>query len=80
MKALRAIGCCVYVVGLPLDLLVSYRRPGAARADTLLLEVKDADGRLTKTQIDFLSQWIGETHIVRSPAEAVAAVLGKAMR
>ena len=76
VKALRAVGCCVYVVGLPLDLLVSYRRPGSKETRTLLIEVKDADGRLTATQRDFMASWIGEHHVVRSPSEAVAAVLG----
>lgn len=76
VKALRAIGCCVYVVGLPLDLLVSYRRPGEHATSTLLIEVKEVNGRLTKTQEDFIGSWIGEVHVVRGPIEAVAAVLG----
>ena len=77
VKALRAIGCCVYVLKLPLDLLVAVRRPGEAKTTTMLVEVKDADGRLNKTQTDFIDAWIGEVHVVYSPSEAVAAVLGK---
>ena len=80
VKALRAIGCCVYVVGLPLDLLVSYRRPGCKDTRTLLLECKDSDGRLTRTQSEFMASWIGEYHVVRSPSEAVTAVLGDSMK
>lgn len=76
VKALRAIGCCVYVLKLPLDLLVSYRRPGVKETRTLLIEVKDADGRLNDNQRAFMDSWIGEVHTVRSPREAVAAVLG----
>jgi hypothetical protein len=80
VKALRAIGCCVYVLKLPLDLLVSVRRPGEHRTTTMLVECKDADGSLNQTQRDFISSWIGEVHIVKSPSEAVAAVLGQAMQ
>ena len=80
VKALRAIGCCVYVSKLPLDLIVSYRRPGVKEPVTMLLEVKDADGRLNQTQKDFIDSWIGEVHVEHSPSEAIAAVLGDAMK
>lgn len=72
VKALRAIGASVYVIKLPLDLLVWHRNR------YLLVEVKDADGRLTKTQQAFLDSWPGEVAIVRGPLEAVAAVIGDA--
>ena len=74
MKALRAIGCSVYYCKLPLDLLVCHRK------ETLLVEVKTDTGRLTQVQQDFLESWPGRVEIVRSPSEAVAAVLGEAMR
>ena len=74
MKALRAIGCSVYYCKLPLDLLVCHRK------ETLLVEVKTDTGRLTQVQEAFLEMWPGRVHIVRSPSEAVAAVLGEAMR
>ena len=80
VDALRRAGIGVYIVGLPLDLLCSVRVPGQTSSRTLLLEVKDDDGRLTKAQSEFMANWIGEYHIVRSPSEALRACLGKAMR
>lgn len=74
MKALRAIGVSVYYCKLPLDLLVCHRK------ETMLIEVKEDGGRLTQVQETFLQTWPGRVHIVRSPSEAVAAVLGSAMR
>ena len=74
MKALRAIGARVYYCKLPLDLLVCFRK------ETLLVEVKEEGGRLTQVQKEFLASWPGRVEIVRSPSEAVAAVLGEAMR
>ena len=80
VKALRAIGCCVYVAKLPLDLIVAYRRPGEKDSRTALMEVKDADGKLNKSQQEFIASWIGEVHVVHTPSEAIAAVLGEAMK
>lgn len=75
IKALRKVGAQVYVVGLPVDLLVAHRGVNH------LVEVKDEHGRLTKAQEEFMAWWPVPVHVVRSPAEAVAAVLGKeAMR
>lgn len=75
VKALRKIGAAVEVLGLPLDLLVSHR------GRTMVIECKTATGKLTKYQREFLSRWPGEAHIVYSPEDAVAAVIGKeAMR
>ena len=71
VKALRAMGCKVEIIGQPLDLLVWHR------GRTLLVECKDADGRISKTQAEFMASWPGEYHVVRSPREAVEAVLGK---
>ena len=77
VKALRRVGCAVCVIGQPVDLLVCGGNPKR----TLLLEVKTADGLLTRQQEVFQSIWPGEVHIVRSPREAIACVLGKdAMR
>lgn len=78
VEALRRAGIAVYIQGLPLDLLCAVKRPDGSW-DTLLLEVKDDDGRITKAQAKFLSEWPGEVHIVRSPIEALKACLGKAM-
>ena len=75
VKALRAVGCSVVYIKLPLDLLVCHRN------ETMLVEVKEPNGRLTLVQEHFLETWPGRVHIVRGPLEAVAAVLGeKAMR
>ena len=75
VKALRAIGAGVYYLKLPLDLLVFFR------GRTLLLELKEPQGRLTQAQEEFIASWGGEVHVVRGPLEAVAAVIGKeAMR
>ena len=71
VKALRAMGCKVEIIGQPLDLLVWHR------GRTLLVECKDADGKgLNKKQTEFIAAWPGEIHVVRSPTEAVNAVLG----
>ena len=75
VKALRKIGAAVYVIGLPVDLLVWHR--GVLH----LVEVKVEGGTYTKQQIKFMAEWPGEVHTVRTPEEAVAAVIGKeAMR
>ena len=71
MKALRAVGCSVLYIKLPLDLLVCHRK------ETMLVEVKEEGGRLTKAQEAFLETWPGRVHVVRGPLEAVAAVIGK---
>ena len=78
VKALRSIGASVYLAGQPLDLLVAFRRKGDTKHTTLLIECKDADrDRTTKAQDKFLAEWPGEVHTVRTPEEAVAAVIGK---
>ena len=71
VKALRKIGAAVYVIGLPLDLLVAFRKR------TMLVECKVDGGTYTKQQVKFMAEWPGEVHTVRTPEEAVAAVIGK---
>ena len=78
VEALRAAGIAVYVLGLPLDLLCAVRDSGGSWRH-VLLEVKDEDGRFTKTQAEFMSNWPGEIHVVRSPSEALKACLGRLM-
>ena len=70
VKALRAIGCSVYYIKLPVDLLVCHRK------ETMLVEVKEEGGRLTKQQVEFIARWPGRVEVVRGPQEAVNAVLG----
>lgn len=76
IKALRRIGAAVYVIGLPVDLLVAHRGVNH------LVEIKDgATGRLTDQQEKFIAGWPAPVHVVRTPLEAVSAVIGKeAMR
>lgn len=71
VKALRAIGASVYYCKLPLDLLVCHRK------ETMLLEVKEDGGRLTKAQEEFIATWPGRVHVVRGPRDAVNQVLGQ---
>ena len=69
MDALRKVGVQVYHLKRPFDLLI------CVQGRTELLECKTADGRFTKGQLDFLAMWPGTVHVVRSPEEAVRAVL-----
>lgn len=74
VKALEACAVRVCVLSKPVDLL-------CCRQDKVLflLEVKNPDGKdeITKDQADFLSTWPGDVHIVRTPDEALRAVLGE---
>jgi hypothetical protein len=77
VERLRDCGVQVEVIGQPVDLLISYRLP-SGEVRTECVECKNPDGRdrITKAQAEFLARWIGVVHIVRSPDEAVYAVLG----
>ena len=76
IQALRAIGCQVYYVKLPLDLLVSGGPLGNA---TVLLECKMPGEGLNKAQTDFVSRWPGRVIVAHHEQEAIEAVLGKEM-
>jgi hypothetical protein len=65
---LRQLGCQVYYIKEPVDLLVG------CRGKNLLLEVKAEDGRLTKAQVDFIATWPGPVHVVRSADEAAEVI------
>jgi len=78
VEALRAAGVKVEIVGRPLDLLCAVKR--GSRYETLLIEVKDEDGRFTKVQAEFMAAWPGEVHICRTPEEALRAAFGEMMR
>lgn len=78
VKRLREIGAQVEVIGKPVDLLVGYR------GRTELVEVKSprptSEGGshgITKDQAEFIAKWPANVHIVRSPDEAVAAIIGR---
>ena len=60
VAALRQAGACVWIIGLPVDLLVGYRN------HSLLMEVKSLTGkrnpkpaRYTQLQKDFMLSWNG---------------------
>jgi len=71
VKALRACGVSVVYIKLPLDLLVCHRK------ETMLVEVKEDGGRLTKAQAEFIQTWPGKVLVVRGARDAVAQVLGQ---
>ena len=76
VKALRKVGCAVYVIGKPVDLLVC----GGMPKRTVLIEVKTEEGTRTQEQKDFWDVWPGELHEARTPEDAIRAMLGaKAM-
>lgn len=70
ISALRAAGACVWVVGLPVDLLVGFRN------HTFLMEIKDGPKkRLTVLQQDFFENWSGGTLCrVDGPEAALRAI------
>jgi len=69
-KALEAIGCTVYLVGRPVDLLVGYQ------AKNFLLEVKNKSGlnQLTAFQKKWMPSWKGQVRIVYSVDDAIEVV------
>lgn len=73
VQALRAIGAQVYNIKEPVDLLVGFRKR------TLVLEVKNKDGKntLTKQQEEFFRNYPGEAYIVFGVPDALQAVTGK---
>jgi hypothetical protein len=70
VRTLRQLGVAVYNVKKPVDLIVYYR------GVTSLVEVKGTDGRLTKAQVEFIAEWPGPVLIVRTPDDAIRAVMG----
>lgn len=53
VSALRAAGCKVWCIGLPVDLLAG------KNGHTVLVEVKTAKGKYTPLQEAFMSTWNG---------------------
>lgn len=79
VNALRDIGCDVWVLHVPCDLLAGYR------GLTLCLEVKGEEGKkrrrtrpMTPAQKLFHSGWRGHKVIVTTPEGAIAAVMAHA--
>ena len=75
VDALRACAIHVEVLGKPVDLLASHR------GIWHVLECKNEEGKnmLTADQVKFIARSQGPVHIVRTPDEAVRAVLGDAV-
>ena len=71
VAALEAIGCKVFRLDQPLDLLVGYR------GKNWLIEVKTEKGYLTKSQKKFLPEWRGQLAVVRTPEQAISVVSGE---
>ena len=67
VTALQAIGCTVWQLGRPLDLLVGFR------GKNVLLEIKNPDGRnrVEPDQQQFINEWRGQSAVVRSVGEAI---------
>lgn len=72
-EALKQIGCATEYIKEPVDLLVCFR------GETAVMEIKNPDGRdqLTKAQVEFIARWPGKVHVVRTPEEAIKAVIGE---
>ena len=47
------------------------------RGRNVLLEIKQPGENINKLQAEFMASWDGETHVVRSEEEAIAAVRGQ---
>lgn len=72
VDALRRAGISVEYIKKPVDLLC------CVRGETVLVEIKNPDGgRLTKDQVEFIARWPGRIEIVKSPEEALRALLGE---
>jgi len=70
IEALESIGCCVYEIERPVDLLVEYKRIW------VLLEVKNPNGknRMEDDQLKFFKKSRAPAYLVRSGKEAIAAM------
>ncbi len=68
VKALEAIGCTVYKIGRPVDLLVG------RNARNWLIDCKSRTGKLTPFQDTFFKEWKGQVRIARTADEAIKLV------
>ena len=70
VKALEAIGCTVYFIREPVDLLVGLRKRSVA------MEIKSGKNwRLTPQQEKFFATFNGEAYIVEDEGQALRAML-----
>ena len=73
IDALKAIGCDVLAIGMPVDLLVG--RTGANGVHNYLLEIKRPGQKpRTDTQKTFLANWRGQVRVVETAEEAIELV------
>ena len=72
VRALEQAGCSVIRLNTPADLLVGRTTPQGKR--TYLIEVKSANGTLTRDQDTFTDLWRGQFSVVRSVEDALIAV------
>lgn len=69
VDALKQIGCEVWIIGTPVDLLVGYR------SRNFLIEVKrPGEKPRTDDQKRFLKNWKGQVRICETPEEAIKLV------
>ncbi len=68
VAALEAIGCTVYKIGRPVDLVVG------RGAKNWLIDCKSKTGKKTPFQERFFTEWKGQVRIVRSAQEAIDLV------
>ena len=68
IAALESIGCTVFRMDTPCDLLCGYR------SRNFLIEVKSPGGRLTKAQQDFIPAWKGQIRVLETIDEAIELV------
>jgi len=73
IRALKQVGVSVQRIKRPFDLVVYNHK----NRETIFVECKTEDGRLTKAQVEFISVWPGRIVIARSPDDAVRQVLGE---
>jgi len=68
VTALEDIGCTVYKIGRPVDLVVG------RGAKNWLIDCKSKTGKKTPFQERFFTEWKGQVRIVRSAEEAIKLV------
>ena len=70
IEALEEIGCTVYEIEKPVDLLIEFKRLW------ILIEVKNPKGKntLTKSQVKFFKNTRAAAYVVHNHVEAKAAV------
>lgn len=71
VAALRAVGCSVYLIQRPLDLLIYSPK----KQSYFLADVKNPKGgKLTKAQKEFTSKWTGPWYLLESVDDALRLV------